>query len=117
MRPGSCGLAAALLAALLAPATLAAKPLTQKQYTEQTLKTAMTAWARKNVKGLEIGAAACVLPENGNVVHCTVKSSAPGYRENIVFKVTETLHASGTMSWRVTAKACSDSETGKAITC
>ena len=54
---------------------------------------------------------------NGNVVHCTVTSTAPSYRENIVFKVRETLHASGTMSWLVTAKACSDSRTGKAIAC
>ena len=113
----SCALAACLLAVLLAPAALAAKPLTQKQYTEQTLKTAMTAWARKNVKGLEIGSASCVLPLNGNVVHCTVTSTAPSYREKIVFKVRETLHASGTMSWLVTAKACSNSRTGKAIAC
>ena len=42
----------------------------------------MTAWARKNVKGLEIGSATCVLPLNGNVVHCTVTSTAPSYREN-----------------------------------
>ena len=88
----SCALAACLLTVLLAPAALAAKPLTQKQYTEQTAEDGDDRWAKKNVKGLEIGSATCVLPLNGNVVHCTVTSTAPSYQEKIVFKVRETLH-------------------------
>ncbi len=77
----------------------------------------MTAWAKKNVKGLEIGSATCVLPKNGNVVHCTVTSTAPSYRENIVFKVQRDAARERDDELDVTAKACSDSRTGKAIAC
>ncbi len=96
---------------------MAAKPLTQKQFAELRMKQALTGWAKKNVPGLQIGAASCVLPKNGVVIHCTVKSTAPKYRENILFKVTETLHEVGTITWVVTSKTCSDSKTHETIAC
>jgi hypothetical protein len=107
-----------IAAALLAPLPgLAAKAPTQKQYAEQKLKAAMTAWAKKNVAGLRIGTVSCVLPLNGNVVHCTVHASAPRSRENIVFTVRETLTQLGAMKWAVTSDACSDSKTGQKLSC
>lgn len=109
--------AVAAVALLVAGQALAAKPLTQKQFAEARLKQVLNAWARKTVPGLAIGTVTCVLPENGVVIHCTAKASAPKYRENLVFKVTETLHETGTMSWAITSKACSDSRTGQSIQC
>jgi len=106
-----------LCAALAAPsAALAAKPLTQKQFAEQRLKVEMTAWAKKNIPGLEIGKVTCVLPRNGNVVHCTVASTAPKYRENITFQVREVLSQAGTMTWTATSRKCTDSKTGRPVT-
>jgi hypothetical protein len=111
-------LAALALVALVATGqAMAAKPLTQKQYAELRMKQVMTAWAKKNVPGLQIGAAACVLPKNGVIIHCTVQSTAPKYTENIVFKVKETLHDVGTVTWVVTSKVCSDSKTHKTFAC
>jgi hypothetical protein len=109
--------AAALLAAVLAPVALGARPALQRQQAERALKTAMTAWAHRNVRGLEIGAVSCILPRSGNVIHCAVKTAAPTYHEVIVFQIRETLSASGTMSWIATSKACRDTQTGRAIAC
>jgi hypothetical protein len=108
----------ATLAMLLVPLTaLAAKPLTQKQYTEKKLKTAMMSSSELKPLGLTWGAVACVLPKNGNVVNCTVHASAPKARENIVFKVRETLTQEGAMTWKITSDACSDSKTGQKLSC
>jgi hypothetical protein len=105
-------------AALLVPAAaLAAKQPTQKQFTEQKLKTAMTSSPSLKPLGLKFGVVACVLPKNGTVVNCTVHASAPKARENIVFKVRETLNEEGNMSWRITSDACSDSKTGQKLSC
>jgi hypothetical protein len=109
--------ASTLLAAVAAGHALAAEPLTQKQYAELKMKQAITSWAKKNVPGLRVGATSCTLPRNGVVIRCTVQSTAPKYRENIVFKVKETLHDVGTVSWVVTSRACSDSKTHATITC
>ena len=109
--------AAALLAAAAATAVQAARPAARRHEAERALKAAMTAWARKNVHGLEIGAVSCVLPARGAVIRCTVRSTAPGYHEAIVFQVRETLSASGTMTWLATSKACRDTQTGRAIAC
>ncbi len=109
--------ALAVVALVAAGQALAAKPLTQKQFAEARLKQALNTWARKTVPGLAVGSVSCVLPENGVVLHCTAKASAPKYRENLVFKVTETLHETGVMSWAITSRACSDSRTGKSIQC
>ena len=107
----------ALVALVATGQALGAKPLTQKQYAELKMKQAMTQWAKKSVPGLQIGAASCVLPKNGVVIHCTVQSTAPKYNENIVFKVKETLHDIGTVTWVVTSKTCSDSKTHKTFAC
>jgi hypothetical protein len=107
----------ALGALLLVPAALAAKAPTQKQYTEQKLKAAMMSSAQLKGLGLTWGAVTCVLPKNGNIVHCTVHASAPKAQENIVFKVKETLKETGAMSWAITSDACSDSKTGQKLSC
>ena len=109
--------AAAALAAVPPPAALAARPASQRQQAERALKAAMTAWARKNVHGLEIGAVSCLLPRRGDVIHCTVRTAAPAYHEAIVFQIRETLSAAGTMTWLATSKACRDTQTGRAIAC
>ena len=117
-RRSSVGLAvAALLAAVVAAAAPAARPVSQRQEAERALKAAMTAWARKNVHGLEIGAVSCLLPRRGDVIHCTVRTAAPAYHETIVFQIRETLSAAGTMTWLATSKACRDTQTGRAIAC
>ena len=106
------------LAALLVPAAaLAAKAPTQKQYTEQLLKKEMMSSAQLKPLGLKWGVVSCVLPKNGNVVHCTVHASAPKAQENIVFKVRETLTQEGSMKWAITSDACSDSKTGQKLSC
>jgi hypothetical protein len=110
-------IAFALVALVATGQALAAKPLTQKQYAELKMKQALTAWAKKSVPGLQIGAASCVLPKNGVIIHCTVQSTAPKHNENIVFKVKETLHDIGTVTWVVTSKTCSDSKTHKTFAC
>jgi L-aminopeptidase/D-esterase-like protein len=107
----------ALAALLIVPAALAAKAPTQKQYTEQKLKTAMMTSSQLKGLGLKWGTVTCVLPKNGNIVHCTVHASAPAARENIVFKVKETLKETGAMSWAITSDACSDSKTGQKLAC
>jgi hypothetical protein len=110
-------LLSALAALFLVPFALAAKAPTQKQYSEQKLKTAMMSSAQLKGLGLKWGAVSCVLPKNGNIVHCTVHASSPKAQENIVFKVRETLKETGTMSWAITSDACSDSKTGKKLSC
>ena len=106
------------LAALLSvPAAFAAKAPTQKQYTEQKLKTAMMGSSQLKGLGLKFGVVSCVLPKSGNVVHCTVHTSAPKAQENIVFKVTETLAETGNMKWAITSDTCSDSKTGQKLSC
>jgi hypothetical protein len=110
-------LLAALLALLVPVTALAAKAPTQLQYTEQKLKTSMMNSSQLKPLGLRYGAVKCVLPKNGNVVHCTVHATAPKARENIVFKVTETLKQTGQMTWAITSDACSDSKTGQKLSC
>jgi hypothetical protein len=109
--------AAALLAAAAATAVQAARPTARRHEAERALKAAMTAWARKNVSALEIGAVSCIAPSRGDVFRCTVRTAAPSYREAIVFQVRETLAPSGTLTWTATSKACRDTYTRRAIAC
>ncbi len=104
-------------ALLVAPAALAAKAPTQKQYTEQLLLKEMKASAQLKSLGLKWGTVTCVLPKSGIVVHCTVHASSPKAQENIVFKVRETLTQEGNMNWAITSDACSDSKTGQKLSC
>jgi hypothetical protein len=110
-------LAFALIALGAAGQAMAAKPLTQKQYAELRMNQVLTQWAKQKVPGLQIGAASCVLPKNGVIIHCTVQSTAPKYNENIVFNVKETLHDVGTVTWVVTSKTCSNAKTHKTFAC
>jgi hypothetical protein len=107
----------AVVALAAAGGASAAKPLTQKQYTELTLKQNMNAKFKKTVPGLTVTKVTCVLPKNGTTVKCIADASAPRARENVVFKVTETLSAVGDMTWRVTSSVCSDSKTHQKISC
>jgi hypothetical protein len=111
---------AALAAIALAPAAggaAAAKPLTQRQYTELTLKQHMNATFKKTVPGLTVTKVSCVLPKNGTTVKCVANASAPKARESVVFEVTETLSEVGNMSWRITSSVCSDSKTHRKLSC
>jgi hypothetical protein len=104
------------MAALVVPGgASAAKPQTQKQYTEQQLKTQMN--KRFKSLGVTITKVTCVLPKNGTTVKCVADGSAPKSRESFVFKVTENLNAAGVMSWRITSSACSDSQTHQKLSC
>jgi hypothetical protein len=97
---------------------LAAAPKSEKQYAELKLKTSFSAWVKKHLPGATVKTVSCVLPVNGIVVKCVVHvASAPRYRENIVFKISETLHETGTMTWVATSHSCTDSKTGKSFSC
>jgi hypothetical protein len=109
--------ALALLALLTAGAASAAYPKAEVQYANNTMKGSFTAWTKKNLPGTRVGGVSCILPSNGNVIHCTVHVSAPKNRENIVFKVKGTLHDSGQLTWVSTSHSCTDSKTGKAFAC
>jgi hypothetical protein len=117
MRLASAALAAIAVAPAATGGAEAAKPLTQKQYTELTLKQHMNATFKKTVPGLTVTKVTCVLPKNGTVVKCVANASAPKAREDVVFKVTETLSEVGNMSWRITSSACSDSKTHQKLSC
>lgn len=118
VRSAGVALLATLVALGLVGASAAApKPKTQTQAIEQTLKVSMTKSFKKQLPGVVIGKLVCVLPKNGVVVHCTVHTSAPKNQENIVFKVTATLHDNGTISWTSTSHSCTDSKTGKPFKC
>ena len=106
-----------ILALLTAGAASAAYPKAEIQYANKTMKGSFTAWAKKNLPGTKVGKVSCVLPSNGNVLHCTVHVSAPANRENIVFKVKGTLHDSGQLTWVATSHSCTDSKTGKPFAC
>jgi hypothetical protein len=106
-----------LVAAALVAAAAAETPA--QRYAETQLKTAFGAWLKKNLPGGKVGKVTCVLPTdpNGKVAHCTVYVSAPKYRENVVFKVTNTIHANGTASFAMTSHSCTDSKSGKKLAC
>ena len=110
-------LAAAVLALVATGAASAAYPKAEIQYADKTMKGSFTAWAKKNLPGTTVGKVSCVLPSNGNVIHCSVHVSAPKNRENIVFKVKGTLHDSGQLTWVSTSHTCTDSKTGKPFAC
>ena len=114
--------AAAILAtcsfAAAGTVSAATYPSGYRQEAEAKLKTAFAAWAKKHLAGSTVGKVSCILPTSGSTLHCTVHvASAPKYRENIVFKIRETLHETGTMSWVATSHSCTDSKTGKPFAC
>jgi hypothetical protein len=108
---------AAVLALAAIGAASAAYPKAEVQYANKTMKGSFTAWAKKNLPGTTVRKVSCVLPSNGNVIHCTVHVSAPKNRENIVFKVKGTLHESGQLNWVSTSHSCTDSKSGKPFAC
>jgi len=122
-RPMLKALAAAAvlgICSLTAVASLGAAtyPKGFQQDAEAKLKTAFGTWTKKHLPGSTIKAVSCILPTSGNVLHCTVRvASAPKYRELIVFKIRETLHDSGQMTWVATSHSCTDSKTGKPFAC
>jgi hypothetical protein len=106
-------------ATLAAAATCGAAPAASpaQRYAERALKAAFTGWAKKNLPGTTVGKVSCVLPLSGSVARCTIHVSAPRNRENIVFRVTNTLHTNGTATFAMLSHSCTDSRTGKKIAC
>ena len=115
LRPLGLALVATLALTVAATCT-AANPA--QVYAQTRLKTAFTAWAKTNLPGTTVGKVSCVLPASGGLVaHCTVHVSAPKNQENIVFKVTNTLHKNGTATFAMVSHSCTDSKTGKKLSC
>jgi hypothetical protein len=99
-----------------ASGAVAATP-TEAQAVAMTLKASMMSTFKKEGLTITVDKVTCVLPQDGVVVHCIADAAGPpASREDVVFNVTETLHANGSISWTAT-HTCTDSKTHKPFPC
>jgi hypothetical protein len=106
--------AAALL--VFAPLAVAATPAQNAAFAKQ-LRPQIKPVFEKQAPQLVLGKVTCLLPRNGNVIHCKAHFTYPKARANIVYLIKATLLDTGKLKWTTTSHSCTDARSGKKLPC
>jgi hypothetical protein len=103
--------------AFAGPGTALAATPTEAQAFATKLATYMKPVFKKQAPKLVLGKVTCVLPKNGNVVHCKAHFAYPSGGLNIVYQVKATLLETGMIKWTAGSHTCTNAKTGKTVSC